>query len=92
MLTKKIVGNELVWEFDGSDGMEGVIATGPVQGLVTLKDGTQYDVTPEYIEHAPGHAGAICHHIEKLLEASGRLGQIRADGTHTCTDACGDEA
>ena len=91
-LTKTIVDNEVVWEFDGSaDGMEGVILTGPVRGVVTLSDGTVYDVTPDVIEHRVGDADRIVHHIEKRLEASGELGALRDDGTHTCTEACGSE-
>lgn len=78
--------------FDGSDGMEGVLFTGPVRGSVTLSDGTSYDLTPEVIEHLPGHAGPLCHHIERRLEESGQLGLLRADPVHTCTEACGSEA
>jgi hypothetical protein len=70
MLTKKIIetpqGPAVTWEFDGSDGMEGVIVTGPVTGVVTVSDGTQYDVSPEYIEHKPGHAEEICNLIKEL--------------------------
>jgi hypothetical protein len=80
------------YEYDGVEG-GGVILTGPVSGSIKLKDGTIYDVTPELIEHAPGHAGPICHHIAKIHEASGRLAAFQAgDPVHTCTGACGDEA
>lgn len=90
MLTRNPDGSYL---FDGSDGMEGVIKTGPVSGSVRLKDGTAYDVTPEFIEHAPGHGGRIAHHIAKIHEASGRLATFQGgDPAHTCTEECGDEA
>jgi hypothetical protein len=97
-LTGKINANgtpHINWVWDGSSLPEGsgCLVTGPdVSGIIRLKDGTTYDVTPEVIEHAPGHAGPICHHIEKILEASGRLGELRPEATHTCTEACGAEA
>lgn len=91
------------YAFDNEDGhWEGVLLTGPAKGLVTLADGTVYDVSPEVIEHLAGHAGPISHHIAKQLEASGQLRAIvdpkgaldEGDPqlTHTCTEACGDEA
>lgn len=65
------------YAFDNEDGQwEGVLLTGPAKGSVTLADGTVYDVTPEVIEHLPGHAGPISHHIAKQLEATGQLRQI----------------
>jgi hypothetical protein len=66
----------------------GLLITGPVSGTVRLADGTAYNVTPEVIEHGPGHAGPICHHIEVMHQESGFLG---ADFVHTCTEACGAE-
>jgi hypothetical protein len=94
-LTDKIDGNGrpiVEYSFDGSDGMEGVIITGPAKGEIVLSDGTRYDLTPEVIEHLPGHAGPITHHIERQHELSGKLAELRpADPTHTCTEACGDE-
>lgn len=95
------------YDYKGQDGdtegnTGGLLLTGPVFGTVTLSDGTTYDVSPEVIEHAAGHAGAICHHIEKIHESLGGVpagpNMVRmgfADGTpfaHTCTDACGAEA
>lgn len=71
--------------YDGPEG-GGVLKTGPVSATIALKDGTVYDLTDEFIEHAPGHAGPICHHIEKLHVRAGRLAE------HVCTDMCGDEA
>lgn len=80
------------YEYDGVEG-GGVILTGPVSGTVQLKNGHVYDVTPELIEHQPGDAGAICHHIAKMHEASGRLAAFqKGDPVHTCTEECGDEA
>jgi hypothetical protein len=71
------------------DGDGGVLLTGKtVAGTVTLADGTVYDITPEVIEHAPGHAGPICHHIELIHEERGTFGP---DWVHVCSDACGDE-
>lgn len=96
------------YDYKGQDGdtegnTGGLLLTGPVFGTVALSDGTTYDVSPEVIEHAAGHAGPICHHIEKMHEANGGIpagpNMVRvtthADGTpwtHTCTDACGTEA
>jgi hypothetical protein len=85
MLTKDADGN---YAFDGSDGMEGVLKTGPVSGAIVLKDGTVYNVTDDFIEHKPGHAGPINHHIEKLLEKAGTL---MPGFHHACSDACGAE-
>jgi hypothetical protein len=67
----------------------GLMFTGKVAGTVTLKDGTSYDVTPDVIETAPGHAGGILHYIEKMHENSGDLGP---DFKHSCSDTCGPEA
>jgi hypothetical protein len=63
------------YEYSGPEG-GGVIKTGPVSGTVTLADGTVYNVTDEFIEHAPGHGNAIAFHIAKMHESSGRLGQL----------------
>lgn len=68
--------------YDGPEG-GGVLLTGPISGTVVLKDGTVYDVTPEYITHAPGHAGPIMHHIHKL--------HGEKYGLHVCSELCGDE-
>ena len=70
------------WTFDGSDGMEGVIVTGPVKGLIVTAAGTRYDVTPEVIEHKPGHAAEITEQIEHLLRSSGQLAKIRPEPTN----------
>lgn len=82
------------YDYDGHpDG--GLMLTGPIATTITLKDGTVYDVTPEVIEHAPGHAGPILHHIEKFHEEMGGIpvgpNSIRTPFTHVCTDACGME-
>ena len=103
MLTKELTDelNEngtprVKWTWDGSDMPEGsgVLVTGPVKGEIVLKDGTRYDVTPEVIEHLPGHGGPIVHYIEKRLEEQGRLRVLQpaGDGSHHCTEACGSEA
>lgn len=98
-----------IWHYDYKghpDDVEGntggLILTGPISGKVTLSDGTEYDVTPEVIEHAPGHYGPIAHHIDKMHEELGgvpvgpnMVRQGHADGrpfTHVCTDVCGAEA
>lgn len=55
------------------EGEGGILLTGPVAGIVQLNDGTVYDVTPEVIEHAPGHAEALLFHIDEMHKAAGRL-------------------
>lgn len=81
-------------DVEGNTG--GLLLTGPITGTVTLSDGTTYNVSPEVIEHAAGHAGAIVHHIDRLHEANGGLpvgpDMIRQPFVHFCTDVCGDEA
>ena len=52
----------------------GLVLTGPVAGTVELADGTTYDVTPECIEHAPGHAEAILFHIDEMHRKGGTFG------------------
>ncbi len=90
MLTKELSGelNEngtprVAWTYSADhpghvedDGC-GVVVTGPVKGTVVTADGTRYDVTPEVIEHLPGHGPEIVAEIEKLLESSGQLTAIR---------------
>lgn len=89
MLTTNPDGS-LSW--DGSDGTEGVVKTGPVSGTVRLKDGTSYNVTPEFIESkAAGHGGRIAHHIALMHQESGRLEEMTGSVVHTCTEECGDE-
>ncbi len=76
------------YDYDGHpDG--GQLITGPVNGTITLSDGTVYNITPEIIEVAPGHAGPICHHIGKIHEQTGLFGP---DFKHACSDFCGMEA
>lgn len=75
----------------------GVVRTGPISGTVSLKDGTVYDVSEDYVAHHPGHGGAIAHHIALLHERAGRLKALDAQGNevpfrHVCDDNCGDEA
>jgi hypothetical protein len=65
-------GPHLRIEHDGPHG-GGIIMTGPVKGRITLEDGTTYDVTPDFIEHAPGHAEALCEAIRQRHIASGHL-------------------
>lgn len=81
-------------DVEGNTG--GLLLTGPITGTITLSDGTHYDVSPEVIEHAPGHAGAIVHHIDKLHEENGGLpvgpNMIRQPFVHFCTDQCGTES
>ncbi len=93
-MTKTLIGTnangtpKYHYEYNGHpDG--GILLTGQVAGIVYLKDGTSYDVTPEAIEHAPGHAGPICHYIELIHEETGLLGP---DFKHVCSDFCGPEA
>lgn len=88
---------ELVYDhkYIGPEG-GGIVMTGPVGGTVRLSDGTVYDVTPAFIGHAPGHAGPIAHHIEKMHEQAGGL-PVGKDGTrvpfkHVCSAFCGAEA
>lgn len=69
-------GTQLVvqdYTWDDSDGAAGVLRTGPISGSVQLADGTVYDVSPDVIDHAPGHAQAIAYQIAKVHERTGRL-------------------
>jgi len=75
------------YEFDGPEG-GGLLFTGPISGTIVLKDGTPFNLSDELIEHGPGQAGPIHHHIEKLHERTGAIPGFK----HTCSDDCGDEA
>jgi hypothetical protein len=92
-ITKTLIGtnpdgsNKYDYLYEGHpDG--GLMFTGKVAGTVMLSDGTAYNVTPDVIETAPGHAGGILHHIEKMHEASGDIPGF----VHSCSDTCGPEA
>jgi hypothetical protein len=80
-------------EANGGACTGGLLLTGPISGTVGLKDGTLYSVTPDVIEHGPGHSGQILHHIEKMHEKASTFTNV--DGSpfkHVCTEACGPEA
>jgi hypothetical protein len=97
-LTKTTIDGQEVYQWSGEPG-GGVMQTGPVAGTVTLKDGTVYDVTPKIIEFAPGHAGPLHHHIERMHQFSEALNvpptPDRPEGytvVHVCSERCGAEA
>lgn len=72
-----------------SDGH--MVMTGPAYGPVTTSDGTEYDVSEQFIEVASlEHAGEVAHLIGLIHEERGH--PKHKDGTpfvHTCTDSCG---
>ncbi len=65
------------------------MCTGSARGPIQLNDGTDYDVTPDYIEYPLEHREAICYHLEKWHERRGTFGpDFRAtsvDNTHPST-------
>ncbi len=75
-----------------------VLRTGSVQGPVVLSDGTEYDVTPDYIElKTLDHVGPINHHIAmkheaRALDPRDENPPLANDFRHVCTDDCGAEA
>lgn len=84
--------NEEYVSYIGDDPDGGLVQTGPVAGVVRLKSGKDYDVTPRIIGVAAGDGGRVAHHIAKMHEASGRLAEFQdGDPLHTCTDLCGGE-
>ena len=56
--------------------MTGYLKTGPATGSVTLDDGTVYDVTSEFIVAPVAHHSAICFHIAKQHERTGKLTEL----------------
>ena len=74
----------------GPDGI--VLMTGPVNGPLTLPDGTVYDVTDPYIEVASEeHAGLVSHLMGMRYEERGHP----KDGPdtpfrHQCSEHCGE--
>ncbi len=77
------------YTYSGAEG-GGVVVTGnKVAGVITLADGTQYDLTPDMVAHHPGHLGPILHHIELRHEEAGTMGP---GFTHICGDHCGGDA
>jgi len=78
-----------------SDGH--VVMTGPINGSVTVPDGTEYDVTEQFIEVASlEHAGHVSHAIGVRHEDEGHPAHqpTLADPNpvpfvHVCTDHCG---
>jgi hypothetical protein len=85
------------WDGTGEPEGAGVLATGGVSGPVRLADGTVYDVTDDYIQHAPGHAGPISHHIalkheQRALDPGDPNPPLGNDYRHECTADCAGEA
>ncbi|HSZ41808.1 MAG TPA: hypothetical protein VK817_17775 [Trebonia sp.] len=91
MITKTYIGqNEdgtprFHYESDGH-----VLLTGPAYGPVTTSDGTVYDVSEQYIEVSPEHAGEVSHLIGVMHEERGHPDHAPGDPfTHRCSDECG---
>lgn len=85
----------LIAEVDGTvSALTEVIQT-PIEakGVVTLTDGTSYDVTPRLIAVRLGHEGPVCHHIELQMEGLGAIFEQTGEPfAHACSDFCGAEA
>lgn len=56
-----------------------VILTGPIQGTVTLEDGTVVDVSAPVIEVDPAQADEIAHRIGERYAAEGHPDDVEAD-------------
>jgi hypothetical protein len=54
----------------------GVIETGPARGVVRLDDGTAYDVTPDLVEHLPGHHVELTEKIRENHRLRGSLPEV----------------
>jgi len=53
------------------------VITGPkARGVVTMSDGTLYDVTPDIIQVSERHVSGVGFHIAKQLEANGHLAEL----------------
>lgn len=88
-------GGRPYWDYyyEGpEDGSGHVFKTGPVAGSIQLSDGTVYNVTEDYIEVEPHHAGPLNHHIAMMHEQSGALNGPGFTFVHECDDNCGNEA
>lgn len=48
-----------------------VILTGPIQGSLTLEDGTEYDVSDAVVEIDPAHADELAHLIGQHYAENG---------------------
>jgi hypothetical protein len=59
-----------------STGQSHGMLTGPATGVVTLEDGTTYDVTPDLIQVAAGHGVKVGYHIAKKHEVTGKLTEL----------------
>ena len=78
------------FELEQSDveaGHDALLLTGPIAGVVSLGDGTSYDVTEAAIPCRSEHVGPLCHHIHRLHNAAGRF----LEAPHECSEACGAE-
>jgi hypothetical protein len=58
-------------EFDA--GYTVALVTGPIQGAVSLPDGTVYEVSPPHIAVRPEHLDALRLAIHKKHHAEGRF-------------------
>lgn len=71
-----------------------VVYTGPLTGSVKLADGSEYDVTDQWIQvESVDHAQHVSHAIGMRYETEGH--PQHTDGTpfvHACADTCGTAA
>lgn len=73
-----------------SDPSLGLVITNHATGLVTLADGTVYDVTEDVIEAPVEHHGEISHLIGVKHETEGHPKyDPEIPYVHECTDHCG---
>jgi hypothetical protein len=57
--------------YQSDDPTKAVVITGPVSGIVSLPDGTSYDVSEPMIEVEPGHELLVSDEIGKIYESEG---------------------
>ena len=68
--------NVIVTPLPGEETAHAVVTGRHARGVITLADGTLYDVTPEVIQVSAQHTHAVGFHIAKKLEADGLLNEV----------------
>jgi len=61
------------YDFSDEPGPITVVMTGPISGIVAAADGTEYDVTDDYIKVDPAHADSVRDAILTEHHAQGRF-------------------